>query len=128
MNTRIVIQKHCEVLGVDSDPKEKDAYHVRVLLTKETEEFAPEIPLKLKGSSQEIVKILSFLGEAFNQNPALGNQLDDLSIAPITFELKEKKVVATDVHGKELINANAPNILTPADKVKEFSEKFFKVS
>src|SRR5271170_7428937 len=123
--TRIVIQKHCEVLGIDSVPKEKDTYNVRVLLTREMEEFAPEIPLKLKGSSQEIVKILSFLGEAFNQNPALENQLNDLSIAPITFELKEKQIIAKDVHGNELINSNAPEVLTPADKVKEFSEKFF---
>lgn len=61
--TRVIIQKHCEVLDVNPDPKEKDTYDIKVLLTKGMEEFVPEIPIKLKGSSQEIAKILSFLGK-----------------------------------------------------------------
>ena len=123
--TRVVIQKNCEVLGVDSDPKEKDTYHVRVLLTKEMEEFAPEIPLKLKGSSREIVKILSFIGDAFQKRPELENQLDNLSIAPITFEVKGEKIVAKDVRGNELLEESVLELPAPTEKVKEFSAKFF---
>jgi hypothetical protein len=122
--TRVVIQKHCEVLALNPDPKEKDTYDVEVLLTKGMEEFVPEIPIKLKGSSQEIAKILSFLGEEFNRSNALEHDLDDLSIAPITFEMKGTKVVAKDTHGKELLNKNIHEGLS-IEKVKEFTEKFF---
>jgi hypothetical protein len=125
--SRVVIQKHCEVLAVDADPKEKDTYNVKVLLTKETEEFAPEIPIKLKGSSQEIAKILTFLGEEFNKSNALERDLDNLSIAPITFELKGEKVIAKDAHGKELLKGNVHEVLT-VEKVKEFIESFFSPS
>jgi hypothetical protein len=123
---RLVIQKNCEVLDLVSDPKEKNTYDVQVLLTKEMEEFAP-VPLKLKGSSEEMVKILQFLGDAFQNRPDLENQLDKLSIAPITFELKGKNIVAKDVRGNELLDETLPDVLTPADKVNELSEKFFKI-
>jgi hypothetical protein len=122
--SRVVIHKHCEIIAVNPDPKEKDTYDIQVLLTKGMEEFVPEIPIKLKGSSQEIAKILSFLGEEFNRSHTLEHDLDDLSIAPITFEIKGAKIVAKDTHGKELLNENVhedPSI----DKVKEFIEKFF---
>lgn len=122
--TRVVIQKHCEVLDLNPDPKEKDTYNVKVLLTKGMEEFVPEIPIKLRGSSQEIIKILSFLGEEFNRSDALEYDLNDLSIAPITFEMKGKKVIAKDTHGKELLSKDLHEDLS-VNKVKEFTEKVF---
>ncbi len=122
--TRVIIQKHCEVLDVNPDPKEKDTYDIKVLLTKGMEEFVPEIPIKLKGSSQEIAKILSFLGEEFNRSNVLEHDLDDLSIAPITFEIKESRVIAKDAHGKEVLSERVRQDLS-VDKVKEFTEKFF---
>jgi hypothetical protein len=122
--SRVVIQKHCEVLAVDPDPKEKDTYDIKVLLSKDMQEFVPEIPLKLKGSSQEIAKILTFLGEEFNKSNTLEQNLDDLSIAPITFEVKKGKVIAKDTHGKKFLEGNIREELA-IDKVKEFTEHFF---
>jgi hypothetical protein len=123
--TRIIIQKHCEVLAVDPDVQEQNTYNIKILLTKNMEEFVPEIPIKLKGSFQEIAKILSFLGEEFNKNDTLEHHLDDLSIAPITFEMKGKMIVAKDAHGKKLFEENMAEDLS-LDKVKELSENFFQ--
>jgi hypothetical protein len=121
---RVVIQKHCEVLALDPDPSKEDTYDVKVLLTKGMEEFVPEIPIKLKGSSQEIAKILLFLGEEFNRSSALEHELSNLSIAPVTFEIKGAKVIAKDTHGQELLNENIREDLS-VDKVRELTEKFF---
>ncbi|MBS0604333.1 MAG: hypothetical protein JSS60_04755 [Verrucomicrobia bacterium] len=124
--SRVVIQKNCEVLAVQQDSKEKDTYNVKVLFNNDMEEFAPEIPLKLKGSPKEISKILTFLGEEFTKNRTLEQTLDDLSIAPITFEVNGDKVIAKDTHGKELTNIEGSiDHNASIGKVKEFTENFF---
>jgi|SRR5579871_5177416 len=123
MDHRLVIQKHCEIVEVKPDPEEKDTYDIQFLLTKETEEFAPEIIPKFKGSTQEIAKILSFLGEEFNRSKKVENALTDLSIAPITFKMKGDDVVG-EHNGEVVFKGSFPQDLGVA-KVREFSEKFF---
>ncbi len=124
--SRLIIQKNCEVLGVQPDPKEKDTYNVKVLFNNDSEEFVPEIPLKLKGNPMQISKILTFLGQEFSKSADLEKTLDNLSIAPITFEVHGDKVIAKDTHGKELRRIEGSIEETPSTgKVKEFTDKFF---
>ena len=124
--SRLIIQKNCEVLEVQPDPKEKSTYDVKVLFNNDTEEFVPEIPLKLKGNPKELSKILNFLGQEFKKSGTLEMTLDDLSIAPITFEVDGDQVIAKDAHGKELKEIEGSVAAAPSTgKVKEFTEKFF---
>ena len=122
--SRIRIQKHCEVLSLDPDPKEKDTYNVKVLLTNNMKEFSPEIPLKLKGSPNEIAKILTFLGEEFSKSDHVETTLDDLSIAPIRLEMHQEKVIAKDSHGQERFKGSVAEELD-VNKIQEFSRRFF---
>ncbi len=124
MDNRLVIQKHCEIVEVKPDPEEKDTYDIQFVLTNGAEEFAPEVAPKFKGSKPQVATILSYLGDEFNRSKKVKNALADLSIAPITFEMKGGNVVAKDHNGKEVFNESIPQDLE-VDKVREFSEKFF---
>ncbi len=122
----LFFHKNCAVLGVQPDPMEKDTYNVKVLFNNDSEEFVPEIPLKLKGNPMQISKILTFLGQEFSKSADLEKTLNDLSIAPIRFEVQGDKVIAKDTHGKELKRIEGSIEETPSTaKVKEFTDKFF---
>jgi hypothetical protein len=120
---RLIIQKHCEIVEVKPDPKEKGTYAIRFVLTNGAEEYVPEITPNFHGSAKEIAKILSYLGDEFNRSKKVENALADLSIAPITFKLEGDDVIG-EHNGEVVFHESIPQNLEVA-KVREFSEKFF---
>jgi hypothetical protein len=118
MLERVAIQKNCEVISI-TPLEEKDTFKVRFLLMNSTEEFEP-VPLVLKCTYKDIPTILSVLSDKYQ---ALEHYFYDLNIAPITFTTDGKKVIATDSHGREILNA-----VPTAQKVKELSTQFFNSS
>ncbi len=120
----IHVQKNCEILSIQPESK-KGQYSVTAKFTNETNECVTSCPLHIKGTPENIGRILKFLGEKYAAHEVEEDELDNPLLDRVVFEIKGENVIAMNQDtGNLILSGKAPAI--DAGKVIEISSRVLR--